>query len=93
VALPIEFKTMVGSQQVPYIYEEYTSVETVAAGFLKLYNMGPDGRSELGQKARDYALSEFAINDTIDMWHNSLVKLIEEWPERQRREAWSIREI
>tara|TARA_Y100000310_G_scaffold338420_1_gene428017 strand:- start:770 stop:2023 length:1254 start_codon:yes stop_codon:yes gene_type:complete len=93
VALPIEFTTMVGSQQVPYIYEEYTSVETIAEGFLKLHNLGSDGRSKLGQKARDYALSEFAINNTIDMWHNSLLKLIEEWPERHRREAWSIREI
>ena len=47
VALPVEFKTLVGSQQVPYIFEDYVSVETIADALMKMYRMGPEKRKEL----------------------------------------------
>ena len=35
-ALPIEFQTLVGNQQVPYILEDYTSVDTIAEKIMTL---------------------------------------------------------
>ena len=37
-----------------------------------MYEMGPEARKALGQKARDYVLSEFTLQKTIDDWHDSL---------------------
>ena len=37
VALDIDFKTLVGSQTVPYIYEDYVSNDNVAKGIMRLY--------------------------------------------------------
>ena len=79
IALPVEVQTLVGSQQVPYIYEDYVSAETVAKALYKMYNMGTEERESLGQKARDYVLSEFAYQDTIDKWNDTMVDLIENW--------------
>ena len=75
VALPVEMQSLVGSQQVPYIYEDYVSVQTISAAFMKMYEAGPDGRRKIGQKARQYALEEFSLEKTIDLWHNSLFRL------------------
>jgi len=47
--------------------------------------MGHEKRSELGKKARDYVLSEFAHQDTIDAWHDSLNDLIDNWKDRYQR--------
>jgi glycosyltransferase involved in cell wall biosynthesis len=88
IALDIELSTMVGSQQVPYIYEDYVSVETIAQSFLKLYEMGPEKRRELGQKARDYVMSEFALQKTIDDWHDSLNETIDKFKSTEAR--WTL---
>ena len=85
VALPVEFKTMVGSQQVPYIYEDYVSAETIADALMKMYRLGPEGRKKLGQKARQYVLSEFAHQKTIDAWHDTLTDLVDNWKDRYQR--------
>jgi glycosyltransferase involved in cell wall biosynthesis len=86
VALDVEFKSLVGSQQVPYIYEDYVSPETIADSFMKMYRMGPEKRKELGKKAREYVLSEFSHQKTIDLWHDSLTDLVDNW--RTRHESW-----
>ena len=94
VALDIIAKTLVGSQSVPYIYEDYCSVEGVADAFMKLYEEGPEGRKLLGEKARSYVESEFNIQTTIDLWHDSLLKLIEGWRDKKNRPSrFEIREI
>ena len=37
-------------QNVPYIYEDYVSVEDTAEAIYKLYSMGPIEREKLGKK-------------------------------------------
>lgn len=79
VALPVELKSLVGSQMVPYIYEDYVSNETTAEGIMKLYDMGPDGRAQLGEKARAYVESEFVLSKTISDWDRTLSDTISKW--------------
>jgi len=79
VALPVELRTLVGSQQVPYIYEDYVTSETVANGIMKLYDLGAEGREALGKKAREYSLTQFSMQGTVDAWHETLNKLIDDW--------------
>ena len=81
----------VGSQQVPYIYEDYVTNETVGNSILKLYDMGPEERKKLGDKAREYVNSNFSLQKTIDAWHESLSKLIYDWKNNKKR--WSITKL
>lgn len=84
IALDVEFKTLVGSQTVPYIYEDYVSSSTIGRAILKMYEWGPEKRKEIGLRAREYALSEFAYQKTVDQWHDSLTDTIENWKERRQ---------
>jgi glycosyltransferase involved in cell wall biosynthesis len=85
IALDITTKSLVGSQQVPYIYEDYVDNADVAAAFTKMFKMSKSERVALGQKARDYALSEFGFQNTIDMWDDTLTDLVENWQSRYDR--------
>jgi len=91
VALPVELRTLVGSQNVPYIYEDYTSVETIAGAWMKMYEAGPDGRRELGQKAKAYADYEFNYDNVIDMWHDTLTSTYNKFQEKRAR--WSLKTL
>lgn len=90
VALDIDFKSMVGSQNVPYIYEDYASVDNIAAAIFKMFKMPKEEREKLGKKAGDYVKSEFNYQTTIDLWHDSLNDLIKNW---KNKKMWSIEEI
>ena len=39
VALDVEFKSIVGSQQVPFIFEDYVSTNSVANGIMRLFEL------------------------------------------------------
>jgi glycosyltransferase involved in cell wall biosynthesis len=90
-ALPIEMQTLVGSQNVPYIYEDYVSVETIADKIWKMYEIGELGRKHLGKKAKNYVDHEFSYQKTVDLWHNTMLRTIKTW--KQNRKSWQIEEI
>jgi len=92
VALNVDFQSLVGSQQVPYIYEDYSSVETIANAILKLYEMPNNERQNLGKKCRQYVMSEFSHQGTIDRWHETLLSLIQPWKEQKPR-RWTLKEV
>lgn len=79
VALPIATRSLVGSQQVPFIYEDYASVDDAADALLKMYSLNPEERKNLSEKVRSYVTSEFNYQNTIDMWDDTLRDLIENW--------------
>jgi hypothetical protein len=54
---------------------------------MKIYDLGTEGRKELGGKARDYVMSEFAYQDTIDKWHETMNDCIDNWQDKYER--WS----
>ena len=88
VALDIDCKTLVGCQQVPYIYEDYVSADTIADAIFRMYKEGPEGRKKLGQKAKDYAHYEFDLQDTIDAWDKTMKDCLETfWSDKNK--SWS----
>jgi glycosyltransferase involved in cell wall biosynthesis len=79
VALPIELKTLVGSQGVPYIYEDYVSCESAASAIMKLYNLNHFEKEMLSEKVLNYANTEFGYQKTVDLWHDSMIKAMEDF--------------
>lgn len=90
-SLPVEMQSMVGSQTVPYIFEDYCSAQTTAEAILKMYELGHEGRRSLGSKARKYALSEFSLERTVSDWDRTLVELTDNW--KNNRNLWEKKEI
>jgi len=79
IALDVECRSLVGSQNVPYIYEDYCTIEKTTEAIMNLYEIGPEKRKALGEKARDYVMSEFSLDKTIDEWDQTLWDMCEKW--------------
>jgi glycosyltransferase involved in cell wall biosynthesis len=91
VAMPIEYQTLVGSQGVPYIYEDYVSAETVSSAIMKMYCLPPDEKKALSEKAKSYAATQFKISDTVDSWDETMSECIEKF--KSGYQAWECEEL
>ena len=90
VALDVELKTLVGSQQVPYIYEDYVSCETVAKSFMKMFELSDLEKKALSKKVREYVKSEFDYDTTVDLWDKTMTRTLESFPSRK---SWRISKV
>ena len=89
VALEPELKTLVGSQSVPYIFEDYVSQDKIADAIKKIYDMDNTKRQNLGKKARKYVLENFKYEKTVKEWDKSLENTINNW--RKLRKNYTIK--
>ena len=87
VALPIEFQTMVGNQNIPYILEDYTSVDTIAEAMYDMYHIKqlPKGYNMLCDRVKEYVHSEFNYRNRIQEWDNLIDHTIQTWKTRYNR--------
>lgn len=85
VALDVELTSLVGSQSVPYIYEDYCSWQSAADALTKLYKLSDGEKKELSNKVMNYALEEFSYQKTIDLWDETLNDLLQNWKSRYER--------
>ncbi len=90
VALPIDFKTLVGSQSVPYIYEDYVSIESVSQGLRKIYDLDSDAKAALSKKVLSYAREEFNHQKIVDAWHESMIKAIKDFKNYKTWQKFTI---
>lgn len=87
-------KAVIGSQDVPYIYEDRISKEDFLAAMTKLYEMTPHDRAELGQKGMEYAHKEFNFEKYSQNWDDLFTQINEEcgsWDSRENYKPYGVR--
>ena len=67
-------KAVIGSQEVPYIYEDRINKDDFINALKKVYEMSPAERSKLGLAGREYTLSNYNFQAFNERW----VSLMEE---------------
>jgi hypothetical protein len=92
VAIQPAVRSMVGSQLVPYIYEDFASTEDVANAFLKLYEMTPDEKKAMKEKVISYVDHEFGYEKMIADWDSTLETCINNFKTRANNQQsdWSL---
>ena len=70
--------SLIGSQQVPYIYEDRVSEEDFVGALRKMYEMSEEERAELGEKG----LAHVDKNYSFEKYQNSWLELTEDIIER-----------
>ena len=89
-------KTIIGSQQVPYIYEDRINKEDFKAALHKMYNMTPEERQELGKKGREHVKENYGFEKYCDKWVEIMTEVYEKhgsWDERKGYDAWEFKEL
>jgi len=90
VALDIDLKTLVGSQAVPYIYEDYVDNKKIANAIMRLHDMDDVEKRKLSHKVKKYASEAFDHETTVGLWHETMLKTMTDF---KRRKNWTIEEI
>lgn len=74
----------VGSQQVPYIYDDRVNDDDVAKAFQKLYLLGRKERKRIGRLGREWCKENFNIEKMIKSWDEMMVKTTTRWRSERR---------
>ena len=89
-------KAIIGSQDVPFIYEDRLSKEVVVAALLKMYNMHKDVRESLGRDGREHVMKNYSFEGFKQDWCNLIMKIHEKygsWDNRKEYSSWKFGEI
>jgi glycosyltransferase involved in cell wall biosynthesis len=87
-------KVIIGSQQVPYIYEDRLNKDDFINALVKLYEMTPKERSALGAAGREWTQKQFNFDNFIQQWDDLFTKVHEEkgsWETRTGYQTYEMR--
>jgi len=96
VAIEPTSKAVIGSQSVPYIYEDRISKEDFLESLRKLYNMPPDERAKLGKKGRKHVMNNYSMAKYAGLWYSTMKEIHENlgsWSERRGYKTFTLEEI
>ena len=89
-------KAIIGSQQIPWIYEDRLAQKDVVDALLKMYNMKKEERKELGRKGREHVLKNYNFKGYVEKWIEIITKVHEthgSWDKRKKYQGWTLRKI
>tara|TARA_R100000988_G_scaffold89107_1_gene52434 strand:- start:654 stop:1928 length:1275 start_codon:yes stop_codon:yes gene_type:complete len=89
-------KAIIGSQHVPYIFEDRTCEKDVADALEKIYRMTPEERDNLGKAGRQHVEKNYAFESYQKFWVDYLQDLhhrLGSWDSRKNYTRWETIEI
>jgi glycosyltransferase involved in cell wall biosynthesis len=89
-------KAIIGSQEVPYIYEDRINKEDFKVALHKVYNMSKEEREELGRKGAEHVRKNYNFEDFNKRWVELMDDIHERygsWDTRKGYKSWEMKEI
>ena len=89
-------KALIGSQQVPYIFEDRISEEDVINAMEKMYSMSKEEREKLGEAGRQHVHKNYSFEGYQKKWIEVLDSVHEKhgsWENRKSYSQWTVNKI
>lgn len=83
VAIRPAVRTLVGSQLVPYIYEDIASHDDTADALMKVFEMTPEEREAMKEKVTSFVDREFNFDKMVADWDRTLDECITSYKEKK----------
>ena len=86
-------KALVGSQEVPYIFEDRIADKQLIAALTEMYLLSKEERKELGLKGREHVLKNYNFTDFNKSWVDLMLKVHEErgsYDNRKKYNPWEF---
>ena len=96
IGLSPSSKAVIGSQDVPYIYEDRLNKDDFINALEKFYNMSPDERAELGRLGAAHVAKNYNFENFIKKWDEVLTEIHEtegSWSTRQDYKTYEFKEL
>ena len=89
-------KAVIGSQPVPYIYEDRVSKEDYINALKKMFNMSKEERAEMGKKGMKHIEDNYNFKTFQKQWIDLMLGVHEKygsWKDRKNYKSWDLMEI
>ena len=89
-------KAVIGSQEIPFIYEDRINEDDFVDALEKLYNMSKEERKEIGMKGLNHVEKKYNFNEYITRWNQILRDIHERngsWETRSGYQRWHLDEV
>jgi len=89
-------KTLIGSQQVPYIYEDRISEQDFLDALTKMYEMKQEDRDSLGISGLEHVVSNYSFEGYKKRWVEIMEYIHEKhgsWETRKNYSSWNLLKI
>ena len=89
-------KAIIGSQEVPYIYEDRIAKKDFLEAIDSFYNLSKTEREEMGRKGRDHVLNNYSMENYSKLWYTTFKEVFENmgsWETRKNYKSWEIFEL
>ena len=95
IGLEPSSKAIIGSQQVPFIYEDRLNGEDVVNALVEMYNMDKEKREEMGRKGTEHVKKNYGYQKYCDSWDELLTKVHEKYGswENRKYKSWHFKEF
>ena len=96
VGLEPSSKAIIGSQEVPYIYEDRLSEKDVVDALVKMYNMTREERKEMGARGREHVLKNYNYENFVKRWDEIFTEIHDQkgsWENRKNYQGWRLEEV
>jgi len=89
-------KAVIGSQDIPYIYEDRINKQDFIDALEKLYNMTEAERKTLGERGKEHVRQNYNFDSYVEEWDKTLQEIHEKngsWNTRKNYKAWELLEV
>ena len=89
-------KSIIGSQDVPYIYEDRIAKEDFLKAMTTFYEMSPEERADMGRRGRKHVLKNYSMSRYAGLWYETFKDIFENmgsWEGRKNYKSWEIFEL
>tara|TARA_R110002153_G_scaffold34002_6_gene102089 strand:+ start:970 stop:2310 length:1341 start_codon:yes stop_codon:yes gene_type:complete len=86
-------KAIIGSQQVPFIYEDRVNGKDVSVAIMKMYEYGKEKRETLGSQGREHVMKNYNFESFSKSWEDLLIETHNEcgsWEDRKNYKSWEL---
>jgi len=89
-------KAIIGSQDIPYIYEDRINKEDFIEALTKIMEMPEEERNALGEAGREHVIKNYNFNDFCEKWPALLEDIHNRygsWENRKNYSTWTFEEV
>jgi len=86
-------KAIIGSQQVPFIYEDRLNKDDFINALVELYEMTPEARRELGTAGRAWSEDLFGFDKFVQTWDDLFTSIYDKKGSFETRKDYNSYEM
>ena len=96
IGLEPDAKSLIGSQDVPYIYEDRLNTEKIKDALIEMYNTNLSDRENMGQGGIKHVKNNYNFKDYKQKWLDLVENIIDNhgsWDTRKGYKSWQLLEV